>query len=96
MSNNINNLNGFNAINFNGKQKPEKEEAQKCECKDCIETEASAMEALENAGRAQLAFKGPYKFDPKNVEADIAEFQNLALDAEFAALNDFALQKFGE
>ncbi len=95
MSNNINNLKGFNAINFNGKQKPEKEEAAKCECPDCIETEASAMDALGNIGKA-MTFKGSYKFDPKNVEADVAEFQNLALDMEFAALNDFALQKFGK
>ncbi|MCX4274155.1 MAG: hypothetical protein OSJ27_00045 [Candidatus Gastranaerophilales bacterium] len=95
MSNNINNLNGFNAINFTGKSKPEKEEAQKCECPDCIPTEASAMEALENVGRA-MAFKGAYKFDPKNVEADVREFQEAALDAEFLALNDFALRKFGE
>ena len=54
------------------------------------------MEAMESAGRAQLAVKGPYKFDHKNVAADVAEFQDLALDAEFAALNDYALQKFGK
>ena len=96
MSNNINNLNGFNAINFSGKGKPEKEETTKCDCPECIETEASAMEAMESAGRAQLAVKGPYKFDHKNVAADVAEFQDLALDAEFAALNDYALQKFGK
>ncbi len=95
MSNNINNLNGFNAINFNGKNKPEKEEAPKCECKDCIETEASAMDALGNIGKA-MAFKGSYKFDPKNVETDVREFQDAALDAEFAALNNFALKKFGK
>lgn len=95
MSNNINNLNGFNAINFNGKKKPGKEEAPKCECPECIETEGSALEALGNVGKA-MAFKGTYKFDPKNVEADVAEFQDVALDAEFEALNGYALQKFGK
>lgn len=95
MSNNINNLNGFNAINFNGKNKPEKEEAPKCECPDCIETEASAMDALGSIGKA-MAFKGSYKFNPKNVEADVREFQDIALDAEFAALNNLALKKFGK
>lgn len=80
MSNNINNLNGFNAINFNGKNKSEKEEAPKCDCPDCIQTEASAMEALGNVGKA-MALKGAYKFDPKNVEKDIKEFQNEYYDA---------------
>ncbi len=37
------------------KAKVEKE-APKCECPECKQTEGSAMEALESAGRAQLAF----------------------------------------
>ena len=101
MSNNINNL-GFNAVNFNGKSKVEKE-APKCECPECKQTEGSAMEALESAGRAQLAFKGAYEFDAKKVEADVMEFQKLAadsadnaLDIAFKGLNDYALSTYGE
>ena len=101
MSNNINNL-GFNAINFNGKSKIEKE-APKCECLECKTAEGSAMEALESAGRAQLAFKGAYEFDAKKVEADVMEFQKLAAEAAdnalnvaFKGLNDYALSEYGE
>ncbi len=101
MSNNINNL-GFNAVNFNGKSKVEKG-APKCEGSECKSAEASAMEALESAGRAQLAFQGAYEFDAKKVEADVMEFQKLAADAAdnalnvaFKGLNDYALSAYGE
>lgn len=101
MSNNINNL-GFNAVNFSSKNKLEKE-APKCECLECKQAEGSAMEALESAGRAQLAFKGTYEFDAKKVEADVMEFQRLAADAAdnalniaFKGLNDYALSAYGE
>ena len=77
MSNNINNL-GFNAVNFNGKSKVEKE-APKCECPECKQTEGSAMEALESAGRAQLAFKGAYEFDAKKLKQMLWNFKNLQL-----------------
>jgi len=99
MSNNINNLNGFNAINFSGKSE-KKPEAPKCDCPDCREAEGSSLEALAASGQAQV--KGPYKFNPDDVKADVREFELLAaqaqdeaLDIAFKGLNDFALNKFG-
>jgi len=102
MSNNINKL-GFNAVNFNGKNKTGKDEVQSPKCPECKAAEGSAMEALESAGRAQLAFQGAYEFDAKKVEADVREFQNLAaqaadnaLNIAFKGLNDYALSAYGE
>ena len=101
MSNNINNL-GFNAVNFNGKNKMEKG-APKAEAVECKQAEGSAMEALESAGRAQVAFKGAYEFDASKVKADVMEFEKLAADAAdnalniaFKGLNDYALATYGE
>lgn len=101
MSNNINNL-GFNAVNFSGKSKIEKE-APKCEGPECKQAEGSAMQALESAGRAQLAFQGAYEFDANNVRSDVKEFEayisgtaDAVLDATFRNLNNYALAKYGK
>jgi len=73
MTNNINNL-GFNAINFNGKgEKPKNDAPPVCDCHECREIDAEAASALDAMGRAQVG--KPYKFDPKNVEDDVKEFE---------------------